>query len=120
MKRDYNLGKTEHDIDTMADEEKNTADENKSNNVNDDFFFNDMKELVQFTNWLERQSLLVKLLFCIPVLDVVWGIYRLFKALVENNTAKIIIAVLLLVPGTTITWLIDLVWVLIKRNGFWF
>lgn len=103
----------------MADEEKkNNEEESRSDNTS--FYDNDIKELVQFTNWMERQSLLVKLLLCIPVLDVVWGIYRLFKALVEKDTLKLIIAILLLVPGTTITWIIDLVWVLTKGTGFWF
>ena len=58
------------------------------------------------------------------LLDISWGIYRLFKALAEKDSenfiVKLIVAILLLVPGTCITWLIDIVWILLKGNGFWF
>lgn len=82
------------------------------------------KELSVYTQWMEKQSLVIKILLAIPLLDISWGIYRLFKALAEkgseNFIVKLIVAILLLVPGTCITWLIDIVWILLKGNGFWF
>lgn len=82
------------------------------------------KELSVYTQWMEKQSLVIKILLAIPLLDISWGIYRLFKALAEKNSenfvVKLIVAILLLVPGTCITWLLDIVWILVKGNGFWF
>lgn len=83
------------------------------------------KELSVYTQWMEKQSLVIKILLAIPLLDISWGVYRLFKALAEKNSenfiVKLIVAILLLlVPGTCITWLIDIVWILLKGNGFWF
>lgn len=82
------------------------------------------KELSVYTQWMEKQSLVIKILLAIPLLDISWGIYRLFKALAEKDSenfiVKLIVAILLLVPGTYITWLIDIVWILLKGNGFWF
>lgn len=82
------------------------------------------KELSVYTQWMEKQSLVIKILLAIPLLDISWGIYRLFKALAEKDSesfiVKLIVAILLLVPGTCITWLIDIVWILLKGNGFWF
>lgn len=102
------------DTEEVENQEEETKDENRS------IFDDDMKELSYFTDWMEKQSLLVKLLFCIPLLDVTWGVYRLFKALLSKDMVRIIVAILLLIPGTTVTWIIDLIWVLVKGNGFWF
>lgn len=100
-----------------AKKEEETADWKKE--LNDA-----AKELSVYTQWMEKQSLVIKILLAIPLLDISWGIYRLFKALAEkdneNFIVKLIVAILLLVPGTCITWLIDIVWILLKGNGFWF
>lgn len=78
-------------------------------------------ELNYFTSWLENAPFILKLVFCIPLLDLIWGIWRVIKS-VENGVdpIRLIIAILLIIPGTVITWVLDLIWVLTKGVGFWF
>lgn len=70
-----------------------------------------MKELI---NAIDSLPLLVKVILAIPALDIVWGIYRICCALNENDTAGLIVAIVLLfVP---IMWLIDIIMILLKGN----
>ncbi len=70
-----------------------------------------MKELIK---QLEALPLLVKIILAIPALDIIWGIYRIVKGVDANNTAAIIIGIVLLfVP---FMWLIDIVMILLKGN----
>jgi len=70
-----------------------------------------MKELIK---QIEALPLIVKIILAIPALDIVWGIYRIVKAVDANNTAGIIIGIVLLfVP---FMWLIDIVMIILKGN----
>ena len=70
-----------------------------------------MKELIKA---LESLPLLIKVILAIPALDIVWGIYRICCAVDEKDTAALIVAIILLfVP---ITWIIDIVMILLKGN----
>lgn len=120
----------------MADEKKNNVidvepsekqekedEKNKKASANEDFskdFKEGVEESKKFTSWLEGQSMVLKLVLALPVLDIIWGIYRIFKALQANDPVRIIIAILLIIPGTTVTWILDIIWILTQGNGFWF
>ena len=70
-----------------------------------------MKELIK---QIEALPLIVKIILAIPALDIIWGIYRIVKGVDANNTAAIIIGIVLLfVP---FMWLIDIVMILLKGN----
>lgn len=76
-------------------------------------------ETKSFTDWLEKQDLAVKILFALPFLDIVWGIYRIFKGLQSGDAMKLVIAILTIFPLGFIMWLVDLIWIVSKGNGFW-
>lgn len=70
-----------------------------------------MKELIK---QVEALPLLVKIILAIPALDIIWGIYRIVKGVDANNTAAIIIGIVLLfVP---FMWIVDIVMILLKGN----
>jgi hypothetical protein len=70
-----------------------------------------MKELIK---QLEALPLIVKIILAIPALDIIWGIYRIVKGVDANNTAAIIIGIVLLfVP---FMWIVDIVMILLKGN----
>lgn len=114
------------DVEVTEEKQENKKEEKKEEETADwKKELNDAaKELSVYTQWMEKQSLVIKILLAIPLLDISWDIYRLFKALAEKDSenfiVKLIVAILLLVPGIFITWLIDIVWILLKGNGFWF
>ena len=50
-----------------------------------------------------------KLLFCIPMLDIVWAVYRIVKGATQHNVLTLVIGILWIVPGCVICWLVDLI-----------
>lgn len=62
---------------------------------------------------------IVKLLLCIPMLDIVWNITRLIRSLDSKNVVGIVLAIVLLFVGVPFVWLIDLICVIVKGNIWW-
>ena len=75
-----------------------------------------MKKLIEAIDNLPQ---IAKLILCIPMLDIVWWIYRICKSLDKNNMVGVIIAVILLFVGIPFMWLVDLICVLVKGNIWW-
>ena len=70
-----------------------------------------MKELLK---QLEALPLLVKIILAIPALDIVWGIYRICKAVDTKNTVGIVISIVLLfIP---LVWIFDIIMIVLKGN----
>lgn len=65
-----------------------------------------MRDLIKAVDGLPK---LVKLILCIPALDIVWAIYRIVVGVEEKNLVKVAIGVLWIVGACTITWLFDLI-----------
>ena len=75
-----------------------------------------MKKLIEAIDNLPQ---IAKLILCIPMLDIVWWIYRICKSLDKNNMVGLVIAIVLLFVGVPFMWLIDLICVLVKGNIWW-
>lgn len=76
-----------------------------------------MKEL---TKSMEKLPLIVKLILCIPFLDIVWSVWKLLKGIISGDVLKIILGILTIIPGALIMWLLDIIWMLIYKRPFWF
>ena len=76
-----------------------------------------MKDLIKA---MDNLPWIVKLILCIPALDIVWVIYRIVKSLVAGNTLAIVLSIVLLIVGIPWLWAIDLVCVLLKKQVWWF
>lgn len=59
---------------------------------------------------------IVKLILCIPVLDIVWGVYRIVKGLSTKNVLMWVFGILWIIPGSVICWIIDLVCTIINKK----
>ena len=75
-----------------------------------------MKALIDAMAGLPK---LVKLILCIPALDIIWTIYRLCRSIEKKNIVGIVLAVVLLIVGIPFVWLIDLICVLVKGEVWW-
>jgi hypothetical protein len=71
-----------------------------------------MKEVISA---LDNLPWIIKIIFCLPVINVVWAIYRILKGAVEGDPVRILIGVLWIPLGTTVLWILDLVFVLAKK-----
>lgn len=74
----------------------------------------------QFIKAIDDMPFVVKLLLCLPVLDIVWNIYRICKSADKNNTVGIVLAIVVLLLGSyTVVWLVDLICVLLNKKIWW-
>ncbi len=88
----------------------NIADNSVSNNVRRIA----MKDLLKMVDDL---PFIVKVILCIPVLDIVWAIYRIIKGAVKSNTVLLIIGIIWVIGGCTVTWIFDLVTTLLNKGN---
>lgn len=75
-----------------------------------------MKDLLK---WFEGLPKILKLIFALPGLDILWVVYRLCKSLNKGNNLGVILGVLLIIVGIPWLWLIDLVFILLDKPVLW-
>jgi hypothetical protein len=61
-----------------------------------------------FIKEMDNLPWIVKLLLCIPALNIIWAIYRIVKGADTDSIIMIVIGVLWIIPGSAICWIIDL------------
>ena len=73
-----------------------------------------------FCKWMDERSRLVKILFCLPIVDILWGVYRLGGAIANKNVLHIVLSVLWIIFAGFVGWIIDLVFILVTGRICWF
>ena len=63
--------------------------------------------------------LIVKVILCIPMLDIVWSIYKICRSADKGSLLGIILGILTIIPGAFFIWIIDLVTVLLNNRVWW-
>ncbi|MBO5328412.1 MAG: hypothetical protein J6B04_04495 [Clostridia bacterium] len=74
-----------------------------------------MKGIVKDLNGLPW---LVKIILCIPVLDIVWSVGRVINGVAKGSILWTIIGVLTIVPGAAFMWLVDIILVILRGKAF--
>lgn len=72
-----------------------------------------MKTL-EFVKWMDDLPYIAKVLFCLPVIDLTWAIYRIIKGVEMKNNGLFIVGILWIIFGSWAIWLIDLITTLIQ------
>lgn len=75
-----------------------------------------MKNLIKAFDDL---PLIVKVILCIPMLDIVWSIYKICRSADKSNVLGIVLGILTIFPGAFFIWIIDLVTLLINGKVWW-
>ena len=75
-----------------------------------------MKQLIKARDEL---PFILKLVLCIPALDIVWSVYKICRSLDKKNVLGIVLGVLTIFPGAVFIWVIDLITVLVNKKGWW-
>ena len=75
-----------------------------------------MKGIISF---FDKLPLIVKIIFALPVLDILWAIYRLCKSIDKGNVVGIVLAIILLFVCPAIFWLIDIITLLVMGKVIW-
>ncbi|MBE6674309.1 MAG: hypothetical protein E7596_04285 [Ruminococcaceae bacterium] len=76
-----------------------------------------MKELI---NAVDNLPWIVKILLCLPVVAIVWSVYRLIKSISVGNVLGIVLSIVLLVAGPSFFWIFDLICVILNKKIWWF
>lgn len=75
---------------------------------------------MKFVNWMDQQPKWLKALFCIPVISIIWCVYRIIKSVNLKDWLSVILASLLIFVGIIWLWLFDLLFILFKNKILWF
>lgn len=74
-----------------------------------------MKDFIKMVNgW----PLIVRLLLCIPVVEIFYGICRIINQVAKKNILLLVVAILTIIPGAAFMWLVDLLWILFTGHAF--
>lgn len=68
-----------------------------------------MKLLKNLVKTVDKLPKLAKIILCLPFLDIAWAIYRIVKGVVKKDALGVIIGVIWVVGGCTVTWVFDLI-----------
>ena len=63
----------------------------------------------EFLSAIDNLPKIAKIILCLPVIDIIWAIYRIVKGIDTSNTVLIVVGILWIVFGSTITWVADLI-----------
>ncbi len=73
----------------------------------------------ELCNTLDKQSKLIKIIFALPVLDIIWAIYRICKSVIKNNAIGIILGILMIFIGASIWWIVDIICIILTDHVLW-
>ena len=73
-----------------------------------------------YISWMEKNPKWLKIVLCFWVLDWSWAIWRILKAVKSNNVLQLLLAVLWIIFGGTIGWILDIVCIVLNDYPFWF
>ena len=69
--------------------------------------------MAAYRKWMDSLPLIVKIILALPALDgIFYGIYRICK----GNVANIILGLVWIFAGATITWILDIVFLVLGKN----
>lgn len=72
-----------------------------------------MKDLIASFDKLPK---ILKIIFALPGLDIIWAIYRIIKGVAYKNTITLIFGILWIIPGSVICWVLDLIWTILGKD----
>lgn len=73
-----------------------------------------------YCKWMEGLPRIVKIIFCLPILDILWGLYRIFSVFTNFNVLRLILAILWFIFGGFILWILDLIFIIVFDHICWF
>ena len=69
-----------------------------------------------FVKWLDSAPLWLKIIFALPVLNIIWAIYRVVKGACTGKLLTLVAGILWILLGWAILWLIDLICIIIYKK----
>lgn len=74
----------------------------------------------KFIDWMDSRSRLVKILFCLPIIAILWGVYRILGAIAKKDWVRLVLAIVWVIFAGFVGWILDLIWMILFNRIFWF
>ena len=71
---------------------------------------------MKFVKAIDNLPWIVKLLLCLPIVDIIWAIYRIVKGAASGKVSLVVAGIVWLLLGGFILWLVDLISIIIYKN----
>lgn len=62
---------------------------------------------------------LIKFILALPILDIVWAFYRLFRSLAKKSIIGTILAIIMLIVCPALFWIVDMITILLFNRVLW-
>ena len=72
-----------------------------------------MNELIKA---IDNLPWIVKIILCLPGVDIVWAVYRIIKGIEKKDTLLLVVGIVWIFFGTTLTWLWDLITTILYKH----
>lgn len=73
----------------------------------------------EYVNAFDGFSKLIKFLFALPALDILWVIYRVCKSASKNSTLGVVLGIVLIFVGFPFLWLVDMITIVTSDRVLW-
>jgi hypothetical protein len=75
-----------------------------------------MKGLVKSFDKLPK---LAKIILALPILDIVWAFYRLFRSINKGSGLGIVLAIVMIFVCPAIFWIVDIITIILANKVLW-
>ena len=72
-----------------------------------------MKDLIKA---IDELPFIVKVILCIPALDLVWAAYRIMKGIANKDNFMLVVGIIWVIGGCTVTWAFDLITTVLYKH----
>ncbi len=74
----------------------------------------------KFIKMMDDLPLIVKIILAIPMLDIIWNVYRLCRSIEKKNTLGIVLGiVVILFLSWNIVAIFDIIFIILKNTVWW-
>ena len=75
--------------------------------------------MTNFIKAMDSLSIILKIILALPMLDIVWVVYRIIRSVNNNSVFGIVLGVLLLIIGIPFLWLVDIITLIFINKVLW-
>lgn len=68
---------------------------------------------------MEKLPLWLKVVLALPMLDIIWVIYRIIRSLDKKSYFGVILGIVMVIIGIPFLWLVDIICILCLGHVYW-
>ena len=75
--------------------------------------------MASFVKAMDDLPLIVKIILALPMIDIIWVIYRIIKSASKESVFGLILGVILLIIGMPFLWLVAIITLIVSNKVLW-